>query len=153
MVDIDIRSLIYHHLQPMAQMADCQLFIADAASHKSFHDSLEKKAKVLKFDQHNVRELYEALNDYGCIAILKSKKYLGAPELAPFFSKIGLKASDIYYLNSTNASKHEVWGDLDASIPIEKRMFFYWFAVRISDNDGSHVFDKYISEDVNMKGQ
>lgn len=146
MVYVNLRSLIYHHLQPFAKAAGCQLYIADAATHKSWRDSLEKKAKVLGFEEDEVRELYDAIGDWGCIAILKSKKYLGAPEIAPFFSKVGLESQSIHYLSSKNAKNHKVWGDLDATIPPDKRMFFYWFIVRVEDGDGGYVYDDYLNE-------
>ena len=146
MVYIDIRSLIYHHLQPFAKAAGCQIYIADAATHKSWRNSLEKKAKVLGFDSQRIRDLYDDIENWGCIAILKSKKYLGAPEIASFFSKVGLDSKSIHYLSSKTAKDYPVFGDLDARIPPEKRMYFYWFVVRLEDGDGGYVFDNYLSE-------
>ena len=54
--------------------------------------------------------------------ILKSKKYYGAPEIAPHFAKFDLDADSIHYMRSVNAEKHPTWGDLDATIPRPKYM-------------------------------
>lgn len=139
MVELSIRNLLYRHLQPLAQASGCKLFIADAATHKWWHDSLEKKCKALEVDKDELKGLYEAIEEYGFIAILKRKDYKGAPEIAPFFSKIGLQERDIHYLRSKNAKNYPNWGDLDSTIPLEKRVFLYWFPVVVSDDDAGLI--------------
>lgn len=133
MLHIDIKPLLYHHLQPFAQAANCQLLIADNKSFKSYESKLEMKADVLGFDKDQVEELYDAIKEHGFIAILKSKTYLGTPEIASFFAKVGLDDNSIHHLRSRHAKDYDVWGDLDDNIPENNRMFFYWFAIDVDD--------------------
>lgn len=139
---LSIKSLVYKELQPMAKAAGCQLLILDSKTYKSYNYELEKKIKVLGIDSDSYSELINAIEDWGCIAILKSKKYYGRPEIAQFFSKVGLTSDDVRHLNSIEAKKHSTWGDLDVTIPLNKRKFFYWFKVHVRNEENEIVMEK-----------
>ena len=81
------------------------------------------------------------MQDYGCIVLLKHSKYYGPSEVASFFSKVGLKASDVGFMKSKNASKYPVWGDFD----VRNKMFIYWFPVSVGGING-----EYVNEDIEV---
>lgn len=126
----------------MAKASGCQLLILDSKTYKSYNYALEKKMKVLGIDLDSYQKLIDAIQDWGCIAILKSKKYYGAPEIASFFSKVGLTSDDVNYLRSIEAKHYPIWGDLDATIPPKRRKFFYWFKVHVRNEDNEIVMEK-----------
>ena len=97
--------------------------------------------KILGIESDQYDKLVSDIELYGCIAILKSVKYYGAPEIASAFSSIGLKTDDVQYLNSVEAKKHKIWGDLDNTIPLNKRKFFYWFIVSVEDVNGERIME------------
>ena len=74
--------------------------------------------------------------------ILKSKKYYGASEIAPHFAKFDLDADSIHYMRSVNAEKHPTWGDLDATIPPEKRIFLYWIRLDVLDENNDPALEE-----------
>lgn len=135
MVSFNIKSLVYQQLSPLAKAAGMQLLILDKASYKSQQDTLEAKMKTFGIEESEYRSLRDAIDEYGMAAVLKSKKYLGKPEVAPFFSNVGLTSDSIGHLTSTNAKNYPVWGDLDASIPKKKRAYLYWFPIEVVDAD------------------
>lgn len=102
--------------------------------------------RVLGISPREFRRLSYELDDFQAIAILKSQKYYGAPEIAPYFSKFGIDSDAIHYLNSTNADKEEysAWGDLDSRIPEKKRMFFYWIPIDIVDEGDDPVLQETV---------
>lgn len=135
MVAFNIKSMVYKQLSPYAKAVGMKLLVLDAATYESYSSQLEKKMTSFGIDISEYRSLRDAIDDYGCVAVLKSKEYLGAPEVAQSFSKVGLREDDIHYLDSTNAKNYPIWGDLDASIPESKRAHLYWFSVGIYAND------------------
>jgi len=74
--------------------------------------------------------------------ILKSKKYYGAPEIAPYFAKFDLDSESIHYMRSINADKHPTWGDLDSTIPPEKRIFLYWIRLDVLDENNDPALEE-----------
>ena len=74
--------------------------------------------------------------------ILKSKKYYGAPEIAPHFAKFDLDSESIHYMHSINAEKHPIWGDLDAVIPPNKRIFLYWIKLDVLDENNDPALEE-----------
>lgn len=141
MVTFSVKSLIYKELQPVAQSLGCQLLLLDKKTYQSYSSNLEKKMKILGIEVDQYDKLVSDIEWYGCIAVLKSTKYYGAPEIASAFSSIGLKTNDVQYLNSVEAKKHKIWGDLDATIPEHKRKFFYWFIVSVEDVNGERIME------------
>lgn len=138
---MSIKSLVYKELQPLAQAAGCQILLLDSKTYKSYTNALESKMKSLGIDIDNYRRLIDAIEEFGCVAVLKSKKYYGPPEIASFFSSVGLDADDVHMLSSVNAKKHEEWGDFDSSIPANKAKFFYWFYVHVRNEDNEVVME------------
>lgn len=140
MVDFYIKGLLYKQLQPYAKKLNGQLFIADSHSFKEYDSQLEKKVKSLKIEKDQVSDLYEAIDLFGCIGILKLKDYKGAPEIAEAFSNVGMVSSDIRYLQSINAKHYPAFGDLDVRIPKNKQVFLYWFPIGVLDDHGDSLF-------------
>ena len=138
---LPVKSLVYKELQPFAKAAKCQLLVLDNYTYR-YSDDLGKKLKRLGVNPDEFENLEKQLEYWGCVAILKSKTYYGAPEIASFFSKLGLEKSDVHYLTSIEASKHPTWGDFDATIPPEKRKFFYWFRVNVRNESGDIVMEE-----------
>ena len=146
MVSFQLKSLIYKQLQPMANACGCQLLLMDGKTYQTYYHTIEKKMRTLGIDQDQYDELKYAIEDYGCIAILKSTKYISSIQIAPYFANVGLKESEIHRLNSIEAKKHPDFGDIDSTIPAHKRKFLYWFAVVVEDVEGNVVM-----EDVNKE--
>lgn len=135
MVSFSIKDLIYKQLNPAAKQLGMKLIVFDAQTYKSYSYDLEKKIERFGIDEKHLDELQDAIDNYGFVAVLKSKKYYGGPEIAPHFSKYGMVADDIHYMASKNAKHYPVWGDFDAIIPAEKRVFLYWFKVAMYDGN------------------
>ena len=138
---LPIKKLVYKELQPMAQAAGCQMILLDSKTYKPYTNKLEQKMKVLGIEADQYRELIDEINEWGCIAVLKSKKYYGPIEIARFFARVGLEKSDVHMLTSVNAKHHKTWGDFDASIPKNKVKFFYWFRVHVRNEDYEIVME------------
>ena len=92
-------------------------------------------------DDEHLNELREDIDTYGCIAILKANKPIGSEHIAHCFSSVNLNKSDIKRLNSIEARKHPDFGDLDSSIPANRRKFFYSFPVVVEDADSNLVME------------
>ena len=97
-------------------------------------------------DDAQLNELREDLDAYGCIAILKTNKPIGSDHIAQCFSSVKLNKSDIKRLNSIEARKHPDFGDLDSSIPVNRRKFFYSFPVVVEDVDSNLVMEDSFEE-------
>lgn len=138
---LPIKKLVYKELQPMAQLAGCQIVLLDSKTYKPYTDKLEQKMKVLGIELDQYRELIDEIEEHGCVAVLKSKTYYGPVEIAKFFSKVGLEQTDVHMLTSVNAKHYKQWGDFDASIPKNKVKFFYWFRVQVVDEDGETMME------------
>ncbi len=141
MVTFSIKSLIYKELQPMAQSLGCKLLILDNKTYQSYSYKLEKKMKNLGIESDQYDTLIQSIEQYGYIAILKSNKYYGAPEISLAFASVGLETNNVHYLKSIEAKKHKIWGDLDNTIPLNKRKFFYWFNISIEDANGERIME------------
>lgn len=137
---LPVKKLVYKELQPFAKAANCQLLILDAYTYR-YSSDLGNKLKRLGINPDEYKELETQLEYWRCVAILKSKTYYGASEIASFFSKLGLEKSDVHYLSSVEAPKHPIWGDFDATIPPNKRKFFYWFRVHVENENGENVME------------
>lgn len=98
--------------------------------------------KSLGIADSELERLEYEIEDYQALVILKSKKYYGAPEIAPHFAKYDLDPEAIHYMRSTNAEKHPTWGDLDATIPLEKRIFLYWIRLDFLDEKNDPVLEE-----------
>lgn len=125
----------------MAQAAGCQIILLDSKTYKPYTDKLEQKMEVLGIEADQYKQLRDEIDEYGCIAVLKSKKYYGPGEIAQFFSTVSLKEDDVHMLTSTNAKNYKVWGDFDASIPEKKVKFFYWFRVYVENEDNERLME------------
>lgn len=135
MVYFDIKSLIYQRLNPFAKSAGFQLLVVDSDGYDTWNAQVKKKAEAFGISKDEFDSLNSAVQDYGCIVLLKHSKYYGPSEVASFFSKVGLKASDVGFMKSKNASKYPVWGDFD----VRNKMFIYWFPVSIGGISGDYV--------------
>ena len=147
MVELGLKSIVYQKLQPMAQAIGMTLAVLDKRSYKSWDNSLQKKMASLGIEASQWHKLDDAIDTYGYAAILKSNAYYGPSEVAAAFAAVSLDEDDVHMLNSINAKNSNAWGDLDASIPESKRMFFYWFAVEVVAEDGIQLSedDRYSS--------
>ena len=139
-IRLDIKSLVYKELNPMARAAGCKILVLDKDTYGSYSKDLAKKMQSFGIANDEWHQLKDAVDDYGCIAILKSNVYHGTKEIIPHFAKVGLDYESLHYLKSSNAERHPTWGDLDATIPPKKRMFLYWFAVSVEDSKGRSAF-------------
>lgn len=141
MVYFDIKSLIYQRLNPFAKSAGFQLLVVDSNGYDVWNAQVKKKAEAFGISKDEFDSLNSAVQDYGCIVLLKHSKYYGPSEVASFFSKVGLKADDVGYMKSKNASKYPVWGDFD----VRNKMFIYWFPVSVGG-----ISSEYVNEDIEV---
>ena len=116
----------------MAQACKCQLLLMDNKTYYLYYDRIKNKMRLHGIDDEYLNELREDIDAYGCIAVLKANKPIGSEHIAQCFSSVKLNKSDIKRLNSIEARKHPDFGDLDSSIPANRRKFFYSFPVVVS---------------------
>lgn len=143
---LPIKKLVYKELEPLAQAARCQMILLDSKTYKPYTDRLEQKMKVLGIEVDQYRELIDEIEEWGCIAVLKSKQYYGPIEIARFFARVGLEESDVHMLTSVNAKRYKTLGDFDDSIPKNKVKFFYWFRVDVRNEDYETVMESQLNE-------
>ena len=98
--------------------------------------------KSLGIAESELEYLEHEIEDYQALVILKSKKYYGAPEIAPHFAKYDLDPEAIHYMRSINADKHPTWGDFDSTIPPEKRIFLYWIRLDVLDENNDSALEE-----------
>jgi hypothetical protein len=125
----------------MAQACKCQLLLMDNKTYYLYYDRIKNKMRLHGIDDEYLNELREDIDAYGCIAILKANKPIGSEHIAQCFSSVKLNTSDIKRLNSIEARKHPDFGDLDSSIPANRRKFFYSFPVVVEDVDKNLVME------------
>lgn len=141
MICFSLKHLIFKQLQPIAQSLGCKLLILDNKTYNSKYLSLQNRLTKLGIEKNQSQKIINYIEEYGLIGILKSNKYLGIPEIVPSFSELGLTDSDIYYLHSVEAKYHKFFGDLDNSIPKNKRKFFYWFPIAVENENHDLVME------------
>ena len=139
-IDLYAKDLAYRALQPIAKELGMQLLILDPKTYKLMLD-FDKRLKRFGISPTEVDTLQQELDDGSTVAVFKSRKYYGIPEILPHFSRYNLGEDAIHYMRSVNADKHDVWGDLDASIPESKRIFLYWINVDVLDENGNVVLE------------
>lgn len=139
---LSAKSLAYKELQPYAKALGMQILILDPKTYRFDRDKIQQKMKSLGIADSELERLEYEIEDYQALVILKSKKYYGAPEIAPHFAKYDLDPEAIHYMRSTNAEKHPTWGDLDATIPPEKRIFLYWIRLDFLDEKNDPVLEE-----------
>ena len=134
-IGLSVKSLVYRELQPIAKKLGMKLLILDKDTYDVIDSKLQQKMKSFGISDDAYRLLQEQIIDFGAIAVLKSTKYYGAPEIVPYFSRYNISVDAIHYLNSVNNSKekYKPWGDFNAQIPINKRMFLYWIPLSIQN--------------------
>lgn len=144
-IDLYAKDLAYRALQPVARELGMQLLILDPKTYRTMLD-FDKRLKRFGISPSEVSKLQREMDDGSTVAIFKSKKYYGAPEIAPHFAKWNLDEDAINYMRSVNADKHEVWGDFSNDIPESKRMFLYWINVDVLDENGNVVLESAKNE-------
>ena len=122
-----------------------QMLILDPKTYRYEREKIQHKMKLLGIADSELERLEYELDDYQALVVLKSKKYYGAPEIAPHFAKFNLDPKSIHYMRSINADKHPTWGDLDATIPTEKRIFLYWIRLDFLDEENEPVLEEEMS--------
>ena len=138
---LSTKAMAYKEIEPCARALGMQVLILDPKSYR-WNDKLEQKFRTLGIADSEFRRIEYELEDQQAIVILKSKKYYGAPEIAPHFAKFDLDADSIHYMRSVNAEKHPTWGDLDATIPPEKRIFLYWIRLDVLDENNDPALEE-----------
>ena len=138
---LSTKAMAYKEIEPCARALGMQVLILDPKSYR-WNDKLEQKFKTLGIADSEFRRIEYELEDQQAIVILKSKKYYGAPEIAPHFAKFDLDADSIHYMRSVNADKHPTWGDFDATIPPEKRIFLYWIRLDVLDENNDPALEE-----------
>lgn len=139
---LSAKSLAYKELQPYAKALGMQMLILDPKTYRFNRDKIQRKMKSLGIADSELERLEYEIEDYQALVILKSKKYYSAPEIAPHFAKYDLDPEAIHYMRSINAEKHPSWGDLDATIPPEKRIFLYWIRLDFLDEKNDPVLEE-----------
>lgn len=134
MATIDVKSLLYCHLQPYAKSLGMQILILDYATYSSFNNKLQSKAAQFGISKSSFSELRNAIGDYSCIVLLKSNTYVGDSEIASAFSKVGLSSNDVHTFKPKNAND-EIWGSLATS----NKTFIYWFPIDVEGFNGNIV--------------
>lgn len=143
--------MAYKEIEPCARALGMKVLILDHKSYR-WNSKLEQKFRTLGIADDQLGRIEYELEDQQAVVILKSKKYYGAPEIAPHFSKFDLDPESIHYMNSTNAAKHPVWGDLDATIPPEKRNFLYWIRLDVLDENNDPALEETLATDASEDG-
>ena len=133
--------MAYKEIEPCARALGMQVLILDPKSYR-WNDKLEQKFRTLGIADSEFRKIEYELENQQAIVILKSKKYYGAPEIAPHFAKFDLDSESIHYMRSINAEKHPTWGDLDAAIPPNKRIFLYWIKLDVLDENDDPALEE-----------
>lgn len=138
---LSTKAMAYREIEPCARELGMKILILDPKSYR-WNDKLEQKFKSFGIADDELEKIKYEIEDYQAIVILKSKKYYGAPEIAPHFAKFDLDPESIHYMRSTNAAKHPVWGDLDATIPPEKMNFLYWIRLDVLDEGNEPALEE-----------
>ena len=149
---LSTKAMAYKEIEPCARALGMQVLILDPKSYRQ-NDKLAQKFRSLGIADSEYERIESELEDQQAIVILKSKKYYGAPEIAPYFAKFDLDSESIHYMRSVNADKHSTWGDLDATIPPNKRIFLYWIRLDVLDENNDPALEENIlkKKDENMK--
>ena len=149
---LSTKAMAYKEIEPCARALGMQVLILDPKTYR-WNDKLEQKFRTLGIADSEFRRIEHELEDQQAIVILKSKKYYGAPEISPYFAKFDLDSESIHYMRSVNADKHSTWGDLDATIPPNKRIFLYWIRLDVLDENNEPALEENIlkKKDENMK--
>lgn len=111
-IDIDVKKLVYKELSPMAQDARCKLLLLDQSTYKSYGNELERKMQSLGIQAGEYRSLRDAIDEYGCIALLKPAGDCSVSKVLACFAPVGLQQEDLNALDVDGAS-------------------MWWFAVRL----------------------
>lgn len=148
---LSTKAMAYKEIEPCARALGMKVLILDP---KSYHwdSKLKQKFKTLGIADEQLEEIEYELEDQQAVVILKSKKYYGAPEIAPYFAKFDLDPESIHYMRSTNATKYPAWGDLDATIPPEKRNFLYWIRLDVLDENNDPALEETLTTDASEVG-
>ena len=131
-VYIQVKPLVYKELQPMAKAAGCQVVLLDSATYQLWTNALERKMEALGISYSQYRSLVDAVEEHGCVAVLKSSQPLSKHEVAQHFSRVGLHEDDIALLSQPTAQ---------AASAKKSYKSFCWFAVHVVNGDDAIVME------------